>query len=226
MHWHTVRLTALFVVCLSTTVVVAMNPQRTRTTIRRYTSLLAASAREGGDSGTATVATGAAPARAASPRTPARVKSESSTAGSYHVPIGTVVSATLRTPIDSSTSEVNSAIDAVLTEAVTQDGVELIPVGSVFHGTLIDVEAASQQTPLGRATIAFAVVQHAESRSRAPFRTRPLAFEARSPAEIRDAHHRAKQQPIDLVLPAGHPLRLTLDEPLLVVIPGTPPRSR
>ena len=203
-----------------------MHPQETRTTIRRYARLVAGATVEGADSvvAMAPVADAVAP-RPAAPRTAAVVKFGSSSTDYYKVPIGTVVSAKLRTPIDSSTSQVNEQIDAELTEAVAQDGVELIPAGSLLHGTLVEVEAASRKTPLGRAAIAFAVVQHAESRSRAPFRTRPTVFEAQAPVETPEARRGAKRQPIDLVLPAGHPLRLTLDAPVVVAIPGKPRRS-
>jgi hypothetical protein len=221
MHWRSVRLTALLIASLSGTVLVAMHPEETRTTMRRYARLVAGTAGEGVDSVVAM--TPVAP-RAASPRTAAAVQSASSS-DYYKVPIGTVVSAKLRTPIDSSTSQVNEQIDAELTEAVAQNGVELIPAGSLVHGTLVEVEPASRKTPLGRAAIAFAVVQHAESRSRAPFRTRPLAFEAQPPVDPPAARRGAKRQPIDLVLPAGHPLRLTLDAPIVVAIPGKPRRS-
>jgi hypothetical protein len=223
MDWRSVRLAALFIASVSLTIAVGMHPQRTRTTVRRYASLIAGIGREGVASAATTPVTGAVAPRPASSRPTAAVKSEPSRQDYYRVPIGTIVSAKLRTPIDSSTSQLNEQIDAVLTEAITREGVELIPAGSVLHGTLVEVEPASRTMPLGRAAIAFAVVQHAESRSRAPFRTRPVTFEAQPPAETAGARRGAKRQPIDLVLPAGHPLRLTLDAPLVVAIPGKTP---
>lgn len=136
----------------------------------------------------------------------------------YRIPSGTVVSARLRTTIDSSTNQVNDQVDAVLADAVTQDGVELIPAGSLLHGTIVRVTAASRQAPLGQVSLAFAVVQHAETGSRAPFPTRTLAIDAQVPAPVAGAK-RARRQPIDLVLPAGHPLQLTLEQPVVVGIP-------
>jgi hypothetical protein len=62
----------------------------------------------------------------------------------------------------------------------------------------------------------FTVVQHAETQSRAAIRTRTLTFQAEPPAET--AGRRRKRQPIDVVLPAGHPLLLTMGEALFVYI--------
>jgi hypothetical protein len=135
----------------------------------------------------------------------------------YRLPIGTVVSVRLRTPIDSSVNQVNDQVDAIFAEAVTRQGVELIPAGSVLHGTILKVEPASRQAPLGQVSFAFAVVQHGESGSRASFRTRQIAIEAQPPpVKVRRA---PKHPPTDVVLPAGHPLQVTLDEPLVVAIP-------
>jgi hypothetical protein len=140
-------------------------------------------------------------------------------AGQYQVPAGTVVSLRLRTPIDSSSSQVNDQIDAVLTESITQEGVELVPNGSLVHGTILEVEPASRETPLGRISFAFAIVQHVGSGSRAPFRTRPITIEAERPASPASKRGKSKNQPIDVSWSAGHLVSATLAEPLLVAIP-------
>ena len=133
--------------------------------------------------------------------------------------IGSVLMARLRSEIHSRTIQVNDQVDAELTEPVRQDGVELIPGGSLLHGAVVRAEAATKETPRGRVEIVFTVVQHAESGSRAAIRTRKLAFEAEAPAEPARGRRAPKRQPIDVVLPAGHPLVLTLAEPLVVYIP-------
>jgi len=140
-------------------------------------------------------------------------------ADQYQVPAGTVVSLRLRTPIDSSSSQVNDQIDAVLTESITREGVELVPDGSLVHGTILEVEPASRETPLGRISFAFAVVQHGGSGSRAPFRTKPITIEAERPAPPASKRGKSKNQPIDVSWSAGHLVSATLAEPLLVAIP-------
>lgn len=145
-------------------------------------------------------------------------QSKAARADQYRVPAGTVVSVRLRTPIDSSVSRENDQVDAVLSDAVTQDGVELIPAGSLLHGTILTVEPATKKAPLGQVSFAFAVVQHGETGSRAPFRTQTLSFAA-DPPEPSATKRAPKRQPIDVVLPVGHPLQVTLREPLIVAIP-------
>jgi hypothetical protein len=145
-------------------------------------------------------------------------QSKGARADQYRVPAGTVVSVRLRTPIDSSVSRENDQVDAVLSDAVTQDGVELIPAGSLLHGTILTVEPATKKSPLGQVSFAFAVVQHGETGSRAPFRTQTVSLAAEPPAPA-TTKRAPKRQPIDVVLPAGHPLEVTLREPLVVAIP-------
>jgi hypothetical protein len=140
-------------------------------------------------------------------------------ASQYRIPIGTVVSVRLRTPIDSGVSQTNEQIDAELTEPVTQDGVELIPVGSLLHGAITKVEPATRKAPLGQVTFSFAIARHAESGSRAPFPTQAITIHAQLPAVPAGTRRTSRVQPIDVVLPAGHPLRVTLSEPLVVAIP-------
>jgi hypothetical protein len=145
-------------------------------------------------------------------------QSKAARADQYRVPAGTVVSVKLRTPIDSSVSRENDQVDAVLSEAVTQDGVELIPAGSLLHGTILTVESATKKAPLGEVSFAFAVVQHGETGSRAPFRTQTVSFAAEPPTPA-TTKRAPKHQPIDIVLPAGYPLDVALREPLIVAIP-------
>ena len=66
--------------------------------------------------------------------------------------------ARLRSPIDSRTARNDDQVDATLTGAVTQDGVELIPAGSIIHGRILQADAATRKSPLGRFEIAFTYV--------------------------------------------------------------------
>ena len=100
---------------------------------------------------------------------------------------------------------------------VTQDGVELIPVGSIIHGRIVQAEAATKKAPLGRVELMFTVVQHADTHSRAAIETRALAFVAEAPPE-NGVVRAVKRQPIDVVLEAGRPIAVVLSEPLLVYL--------
>jgi hypothetical protein len=209
--------TILYVLSASVVTAAALNPNGTARFLRRQTTKVAAAVRAVSESATG------APVVAASgvKRTPApnQARSRDLRPGEYRVPIGTALTARSKTAIDSATAQANDQIDAVLSDSVKQDGVELIPSGSILHGTIVHAEAATRDRPLGRVEIVFTVVQHAETRSRAAIRTRPLTFEAEVPSETGRGKRTPKKQPIDLVLPAGNPLLLTLAEPLVVYLP-------
>ena len=217
MRWRLARLTALYIASVSILVVVAMNPVRAAAVIRGQARLAAHAVHSLVDAGTsAPIVTAAEPV---APPVAAQAKPRAvPKADHYKVPIGTAVSARLRTPIDSSVNQVSEQVEAVLSEAVTQDGVELIPAGSVIYGSIQSVEPASREAPLGQVSFAFAVVLHAQTGSRAPFVTRSISVEAQPPAEPA-GKRRARAQPIDVRLPAGRPLHVTLAQPLVVAIP-------
>jgi hypothetical protein len=150
---------------------------------------------------------------------PAQSKTRDLRPGQYRVAIGTVLTARLRSAIDSATAQTSDQIDAVLVDPVKQDDVELIPGGSILHGAILQSVAAARETPRGRLEIVFTVVQHAETRSRAAIRTRPMTFEAELPPDTGRGRKAPKKQPIDVQLPAGHSLLLTLADTLVVHIP-------
>ena len=208
--------TAVYILSVSAVLAAALNPNGTARFLRRHTTRLAATVRSVSETATS------APVVAASEikRSPAgQTKSRDLRQGEYRVAIGSLLNARLRSPIDSRTAQRAEQIDAVLVEAVKQDDVELIPGGSVLHGTIAEVEAATRDNPRGRVEIVFTVVQHADTRSRAAIRTRPLTFEAELPADTARGKRTPKKQPIDVVLAAGHSLMLTLADTLVVYIP-------
>lgn len=208
--------TVLYVLSVSAVMAAALNPAGTAAALRRHTRQLAAGVR------TLSRTAASAPVVAASEIAPRRAGSQTKARdlrpGEYRVPIGTVVTARLRHPIDSRTARAKDQVDAVLTGSVTQDGVELIPGGSILHGTVVAAEAATKDAPRGRLEIGFNVVQHVETRSRATLRTRTLFFEAEMPAET-PGRRNARRQPVDVVVSVDQVLVLTLAEPLLVYIP-------
>lgn len=139
----------------------------------------------------------------------------------YQVPAGTLLPVRLRTPVSSASARVDDQVDATLSEAVTQDGVELIPAGSLLHGAIAEVVPASRKHVRGRVTLAFAAVQHAGTQSRAAIRTFSITVEAAAPTLVPEGGKPARRQLLDLDLRPGHPLIVTLKDPLQVSIPTT-----
>jgi hypothetical protein len=218
MRWRLIRLNALYVASLTMLAVIAMNPARTAAVLRGEARLAAHAVRNIVESGAGTPIVAAQPP-ASSPASAQAKPRAVARPDHYQVPIGTVVSARLRTPIDSSVNQMNDQVDAVLSDAVTQDGVELIPAGSLLHGSILSVEAASRLMPLGHVSFAFAVVQHVQTGSRAAFVSQSISVEAQPPAEPAGKGRGARSQPIDVRLAAGHPLHVTLAQPVIVAIP-------
>jgi hypothetical protein len=140
----------------------------------------------------------------------------------YRVPAGTVLQAKLRTTLGSASSRVDDQVDATLLEAVNSGGIELIPAGSAIHGKVVDATPASPRDLRGRVAVAFFVVNHAATGSRAAIVTKVIAFEAPDAAatgEDGGKARRAKKRPIDVETLPAQPLTITLAEPLTVYIP-------
>lgn len=69
------------------------------------------------------------------------------------IPAGTVLPVELRTTVGSETSQVEDPVRGTVRRAITIDGVEAVPAGSVLVGTV--TEAARSARVKGRARIAF-----------------------------------------------------------------------
>lgn len=128
----------------------------------------------------------------------------------FQIAAGSVIVVTLRTTVGSATSAAGDQVDAELAESLSRDGKELIPAGSTMRGTVADALPASRDSLRGRVAIAFFVIEHLRTGSRAAIKTRPIAIDASPPADKR---------PIDVRLAAGHRMHVVLAEPLLVRIP-------
>jgi hypothetical protein len=137
----------------------------------------------------------------------------------HRVPAGTVLQAKLRATVGSASNQVDDQIDATLLEPVTADGIELIPAGSALHGKVVNVNPASPRDMRGRISIAFYVVQHAVTGSRAAIATRSILFEASEPEETAVKGRRPKKYPVDVQTSPAQPVTVTLAEPLIVYIP-------
>ena len=128
----------------------------------------------------------------------------------YQVPAGTPLAIQLRTSLDSGSGQIDDVVRGTLLEAVSQDGVELIPQGSTLHGKLTDVQPASRQNRTGRVVFAFQVIEHVQTRSLATIETRAVTF---------DATLGPKEKFRDVRVPADERMTLTLASPLKVHIP-------
>lgn len=128
----------------------------------------------------------------------------------FQIAAGSVVAITLRTTVGSATSATGDQVDAELAESVIRDGMELIPAGSTMRGSVIDAMRASREALRGRIAIAFFVIEHVRTGSRAAIKSRPIVVDASQPAD---------KLPLDVQLSAGHRLNVILAEPLLVRIP-------
>ena len=97
-----------------------------------------------------------------------------------------------------------------------QDGVELIPEGSVAIGTVVNVKRANERMPTGSVAFVFSIIEHAETGSRAMLTTRKVLVEAAKPEA-----ERAKKAPkvVQATMAAGAPFVAMTAEPLVVRVP-------
>lgn len=134
----------------------------------------------------------------------------------HHIPAGTELRVRLRTPLDSSSTPVDEQVDAVLSSPVTRDGSVLIPAGSLVIGRVLSVVRASERTPLGSLTCEFTILEHAGTRDRAMLHAQKLVVEAPRGARGRFTRRPKRSQ---AVVPAGTPLVVVTEKPLIVRIP-------
>jgi hypothetical protein len=212
-----VRLTALYLGLCAIVIGLTIGPNRALDLRHRYAARAASTTR---DVRLPSVSTGS---RVALHPASEQAKPRGERMHPYQLPIGTLLSVRLRTPIGSASSSIDDQVDATLAEAVSQEGVELIPEGSLLHGRVVDVVAASKKVLHGQIAVSFAVVQHAHTRSRAAIRTLTVTIAAEDPEAPPQSRRRSRAQPVDLALPAGHMLVLTLADPLIVYIPTAAP---
>lgn len=134
----------------------------------------------------------------------------------HRIPAGTELLVRLRTPLDSSSTSVDEQVDAVLSSPVARDGSVLIPAGSLVIGKVLSVVRASERTPVGSVTWEFTILEHAGTRDRAMLHAQTLVVEA--PRAARGgSRQRAKRA--QAVMPAGTPLVVVTEKPLIVRIP-------
>jgi len=71
------------------------------------------------------------------------------------VPSGTKLALEIDTPVNTKTSAVEDPVDARLTEAVTIDGTEVLPVGTRLRGNVSEVKAAGKVKGVASITVRF-----------------------------------------------------------------------
>ena len=135
----------------------------------------------------------------------------------YQVPAGTALLLKLKTPIDSGKLSVDDQIEATLWSPVIQDGIELIPAGSVAIGKVVEVRRATERIPTGSVAFAFSIVEHAETGSRAMLTTRKILVEAPLPDET--IPRKQKPKALQATMSEGKAFVAMTAEPLLVRIP-------
>jgi hypothetical protein len=92
------------------------------------------------------------------------------------VPAGTALPLELTTALTSETAQVETPVQARLREAISVDGVTVIPAGSTFWGSVTDVERAGRVR--GRARLVFRFTEATVNGQKEPLRTEALTFEA------------------------------------------------
>jgi len=152
----------------------------------------------------------APPQKAVGRPTPAKVRGRYD---DYQVAAGTPFEIQLRTALDSSSGQTGDAVRGTLLDAVSQDGIELIPKGSIVHGKVTAVQPASKENRAGRVVLEFNVIEHLETRSLATIETRALSF---------DATPGPKEKFRDIRVESGERVTATLATPLKVRLPRNP----
>jgi len=137
----------------------------------------------------------------------------------YQVAAGTALLLKLSTPLHSATANVDDQVEAVLWSPVIQDGVELVPEGSVVFGKVTELVRATDRKPVGSITFAFKIIEHGATGSREPLSTRDIIMEAHREIDSSEGKSKKRLDPVDVAIPAGMRLVAMTAEPLIVRIP-------
>ena len=137
----------------------------------------------------------------------------------YQVAAGTALLLKMSTPLNSGTAAVDDQVEAVLWSPVMQDGIELVPAGSVVFGKVTDFVRATDRRPTGSISFAFKIIEHGETGSRETLSTQKIILEAQRVMDDGRGKARKRLDPVDVAIPAGMRLVAMTAEPLLVRIP-------
>ena len=92
------------------------------------------------------------------------------------IPAGTALPLEMTSTISSASAEVEAPVSAKLRNAITIDGENAIPAGTILRGNVTDVERSGRVS--GRAHLAFAFNEANIRGDRENLKTNPLTFEA------------------------------------------------
>ena len=110
---------------------------------------------------------------------PARESAPAPRAPEYRevtIPAGTALPLEVTSTISSASAEVEAPVSAKLRNAITIDGENAIPAGTVLRGNVTDVERSGRVS--GRAHVSFAFNEASIRGDRENLKTNPLTFEA------------------------------------------------
>jgi hypothetical protein len=102
------------------------------------------------------------------------------------VPAGTVLPIELRTAVGSSTSKVEDPVRGTIRRAITIDGLEAIPAGSVVVGTVTEASRSARVKGRARVAFRFSTLDRPTDAERVKIRTASYAREAEG-TQKRDA---------------------------------------
>jgi hypothetical protein len=92
------------------------------------------------------------------------------------IPAGTALPLEMTSTISSASAEVEAPVSAKLRNAITIDGENAIPAGTILRGNVTDVERSGRVS--GRAHLSFAFNEASIRGDRENLKTNPLTFEA------------------------------------------------
>jgi len=128
---------------------------------------------------------GAAPAPGEEAKTPAEPeKPAEAVYKDVTLPAGTTLRLELKSSVASDTSKIEDPVRAVLRQAVTVDGREVLPAGTEFAGTVTDVERSGKVKGLARIAYRFNSLRRGTERY--DVRTASIQHEA-APTKKKDA---------------------------------------
>ena len=128
----------------------------------------------------------------------------------YQVPAGTHLSLELRTALNSNSSRPRDEVRGKLRQALTVEGIELVPAGAMVIGTVQETEPAGLKAR-GFITFGFHVIEHPDTKSLATIRTTMLTFHS-EPGEKKKTFKEVQLDP-------GADINVSLLAPLKVHIP-------
>lgn len=128
----------------------------------------------------------------------------------YQVPAGTHLSLELRTALNSNSSRPRDEVRGKLRQALTVEGIELVPAGAAVIGTVQETAPAGLKAR-GFITFEFHVIEHPDTKSLATIRTTALTFHS-EPGEKKKTFKEVQLDP-------GADIDVSLLAPLKVHIP-------